>query len=95
MPISRSDVEHVAGLCRLAFSAKELDTLSGELARILEYVEKLKELDVTGVEPTQYGLEGSTPLREDTPGEEGLAREDALGGAADEESGHFKVPGVL
>jgi len=95
MPISRSDVEHVAKLCRLAFGPEELEKLRDELVRILEYVEKLKELDVTDVEPTLYGLEGSTPLREDAPGKEGLAREEALGGAPEEERGHFKVPGVL
>ena len=95
MPISSSDVEHVAKLCRLRFGSKELETLSGELGRILEYVEKLKELDVTHVEPTLYGVEGTTPLREDAPGNEGLAGEEALGEAPEEESGHFKVPGVL
>jgi aspartyl-tRNA(Asn)/glutamyl-tRNA(Gln) amidotransferase subunit C len=95
MAISRSDVEHVAKLCRLALGPGELETLRGELARILEYVEKLRELDVGGVEATQYGLDGSTPLREDVPGGESLPRADVLGAAPDEEDGHFKVPGVL
>ncbi|MBN1503541.1 MAG: Asp-tRNA(Asn)/Glu-tRNA(Gln) amidotransferase subunit GatC [Candidatus Eisenbacteria bacterium] len=95
MSVTRSDVEHAARLCRLEFSPDELETLRGELGRILEYVEKLRELDVTEVEPTLYGLAGSTPLREDVPGEDTLAREDALAGAPDEENGHFKVPGVL
>jgi len=95
MAISRSDVEYVAKLCRLAFNEKELERLSGELARILEYVEKLKELDVTRVEPSLYGLDGSASLREDEPGHDTLSREDVMKAAPEEEKGHFKVPGVL
>ncbi len=88
-------MEHVARLCRLALGEKELETLSGELARILEYVEKLKELDVSGVEPTLYGLEGITHLREDVAGENSLPRDEVLKAAPEEERGHFKVPGVM
>ncbi len=95
MAISRSDVEHVAKLCRLALSRQELETMSGELARMLEYMEKLKELDVGGVEPTMYGLDGNTPLREDVPGAESLPRADVLKAAPEEKDGHFKVPGAL
>ena len=95
MPVSKSDVEHVARLCRLEFSPEELEKLRAELGRILEYVEKLRRLDVGGVEPTLHGLDGTALLREDVPGEDTLPRTKALEGAPEEESGHFKVPGVL
>jgi len=95
MSVSKSDVEHVARLCRLEFGPEETEKLRGELGRILEYVEKLRRLDVTGVEPTLHGVDGTTPLRDDVPGEDTLPRAKALEGAPEEESGHFKVPGVL
>jgi aspartyl-tRNA(Asn)/glutamyl-tRNA(Gln) amidotransferase subunit C len=95
MAISRADIEHVARLCRLSFSETELEKFTGELGRILEYVEKLTKLDVTSVEPSLHGLDGSAPLREDEPGGDVLSRDDALGGAPDQERGHFRVPGVM
>jgi aspartyl-tRNA(Asn)/glutamyl-tRNA(Gln) amidotransferase subunit C len=95
MSISRREVEHVAGLCRLSFGQEEVERLREELGRILGYVEKLKELDVTNVEATLRGLDGTAALREDVPDGSGLSREEALGQAPDEENGHFKVPGVF
>ncbi len=88
-------MERIAELSRLSFGQEEVERLRGELGRILEYVEKLRELDVTNVEPTLHGLEGTAALRKDVPDGDGLSREEALGQAPEEESGHFKVPGVL
>jgi len=95
MSISRSEVEHVAKLCRLAFEKEELERFTQELGKILDYVEKLKELDTAGVEPSLHGLKGVPHLREDEAGGEMLSKEEALNGAPDKEKGHFRVPGTL
>lgn len=95
MSISRSDVEHVAKLCNLAFGREELERFRKELGRILEYVEKLKELDTDQIEPTLHGLDGTTPLRGDVCCGASLAKEDILKVAAESERGHFKVPRVV
>jgi aspartyl-tRNA(Asn)/glutamyl-tRNA(Gln) amidotransferase subunit C len=95
MSISRSEVEHVARLCRLAFEKEELEKFTQELGKILDYVEKLKELDTAEVEPSLHGLEGEPHVREDEGGGEMLSKEDALKGAPDKEKGHFRIPGTL
>jgi aspartyl-tRNA(Asn)/glutamyl-tRNA(Gln) amidotransferase subunit C len=51
MKITREDVLRVAELAHLELSAEEIDTYRGQLDEILTYVDKLKELDVTNVEP--------------------------------------------
>ena len=52
MPITKKEVEHVASLARLGLSEKEKDKLSRELNGILDYFEKLKEIDTKNIEPT-------------------------------------------
>lgn len=52
MKISESDVEYVAKLAMLEVAEDEKKELAEQLSRIVEYVEKLNELDVTGIEPT-------------------------------------------
>jgi aspartyl-tRNA(Asn)/glutamyl-tRNA(Gln) amidotransferase subunit C len=52
MKISESDVEYVAKLAMLEVEEDEKKELAEQLSRIVEYVEKLNELDVTGIDPT-------------------------------------------
>ena len=52
MKISPDEVEHVARLARLEVSPNEKEDLTRQMNRILQYVEKLNELDTTGVSPT-------------------------------------------
>ncbi len=95
MAITKSQVQHVARLCRLAFGEEELEKFTEELGKILEYVDKLREVETGGVEASLHGLEGSSLMREDVPGKDTLPREEVLRSAPDQEKGHFKVPGVL
>jgi aspartyl-tRNA(Asn)/glutamyl-tRNA(Gln) amidotransferase subunit C len=94
MAITRDQVEHVAHLSRLALTDEELDTFSGQLGAILEYMEKLNELDTTGVEPMLHGIEGAQPAREDEK-TGSLEREDALANAPESAEGCFKVPRII
>ncbi len=61
------DLKHIARLSRLHLGDEELRFFEGQVAQILSFVEQLKEVDVTGVEPTTHPLLLSNVFREDTP----------------------------
>jgi len=54
--ITREDVQHIAKLARLGLTEKEIEKFQKELSSILGYIEKLKEADVSGVEPTSQSV---------------------------------------
>jgi aspartyl-tRNA(Asn)/glutamyl-tRNA(Gln) amidotransferase subunit C len=97
--IDLAEVLKVARLARLSLSSEEAEGLRGDLARILDYVAKLEEVDVSGVEPLAHPVPLEMLLREVSPGEleadEALAREDLLANAPDEDGQTFRVPPVL
>ena len=63
--ITKEQVEHIAKLARLSFSDAEKEKLAKELGAILGYVEKLKEVDTTGIEPTAQVTGLENVLRKD------------------------------
>jgi len=94
MKITRREVEHVAKLARLELSEEEKEKLTDQLSNILTYVEKLNELDTTGVAPTSHVLDMSNVMRDDTPGVS-LPQERALSNAPESAAGHYKVPKII
>ena len=94
MKISKDDVIYVADLARLEFGEEELEKFADQLGNILEYIEKLSELDTKGVEPTSHVLDISTPLREDRV-EEWITHEEVLQNAPEREDDFFTVPKVI
>ena len=94
MSVTRDDVRRVAALARLELTGAEESALESELNAILAYVEKLRELDVDGVEPMTHGDVGEGTLRGDAV-VPGLAQEEALRGAPETAEGHFVVPQVV
>lgn len=94
MPITKKDVLHAAELARLALTEEETELYTTQLQRILGYVEKLKELDTEGVEPTSYTVPLTRVMREDQV-KESLSQEDALKNAPAREKGLFKVPRII
>jgi aspartyl-tRNA(Asn)/glutamyl-tRNA(Gln) amidotransferase subunit C len=94
MKIARKEVEHVAKLARLELKEEELETFGRQLSEVLTYIEKLNELDTTGVEPMSHAVEITNVFREDETGKS-LPVEEALGNAPESEDGFFKVPKVL
>jgi aspartyl-tRNA(Asn)/glutamyl-tRNA(Gln) amidotransferase subunit C len=89
-----NEVEHVARLARLELSAEEKERFTHQLNDILQYVEKLKELDTDGVEPTAHVIPLQNVLREDAV-RPSLDREDVLANAPDREEAFFKVPKII
>jgi aspartyl-tRNA(Asn)/glutamyl-tRNA(Gln) amidotransferase subunit C len=63
-PVSPEVVRHVAALARLRVAESELPGLTQQLARILSYIDQLKEIREEPVRPPEVG---ATPLREDFP----------------------------
>jgi len=94
MKITRDQVLHVASLARLTFADGEVDRLAAQLSSVLEYVEKLGELDLEGVEPMAHVHATVTPLRDDAP-RPSLPREEALANAPETEGGCFRVAQVI
>ncbi|MBI2712235.1 MAG: Asp-tRNA(Asn)/Glu-tRNA(Gln) amidotransferase subunit GatC [Bdellovibrio sp.] len=86
----------VAHLARLSLTDEEIHRFSKQLDTVLAYVERLQELDVTGVEPLGRPFDLATPMREDeakTPESENL--ESLLSTASETVQNGFKVPPVL
>ncbi|MCB1044025.1 MAG: Asp-tRNA(Asn)/Glu-tRNA(Gln) amidotransferase subunit GatC [Acidobacteria bacterium] len=92
--LDRSTVHHYAKLANLAFSPEQADVMAHELASILEYVNKISELDLSDTEPTFSTFGQGCHTREDRT-EEGLGAEEALRNAPDKESQHFLVPKMI
>jgi aspartyl-tRNA(Asn)/glutamyl-tRNA(Gln) amidotransferase subunit C len=89
--IDREQVLHVARLARLELSEEEVERMSKELSDVLGHIEKIGELDLTGVPPTTHVVEVSNALRPDEP-EPSLPREVALANAPAVADGGFLVP---
>jgi aspartyl-tRNA(Asn)/glutamyl-tRNA(Gln) amidotransferase subunit C len=88
------DVAYVAQLARLELTAEETALFQTQLAQVLEHAEKLREVDVEGVEPAAHALPMFDVLREDLP-RPGLTQEEALQNAPRAANGLFIVPRVI
>jgi aspartyl-tRNA(Asn)/glutamyl-tRNA(Gln) amidotransferase subunit C len=94
MAISRDEVRHIANLARLRFSDEEEAKMADEMGQILDYVDKLNELDTTGVPPMSHVLDIHNVFRSDEI-EERIDHEGALRNAPDADSDYFRVPKVI
>jgi len=93
--LSLEEVRRIAALARLRLSPEEEETFAVQLSAILGYVDQLKELDVSGVEPMTHALaEGDVPLRPDAL-LACLAPSEALANAPAREGSCFKVPRII
>ncbi|MDV2479402.1 MAG: Asp-tRNA(Asn)/Glu-tRNA(Gln) amidotransferase subunit GatC [bacterium] len=92
--ISRNEVLHVARLARLTFSEAEVDRLAEQLSAILAYIEKLEEVDTTGVEPTSHVLPLTNVFKDDEA-RPSTKREQIMAGGPSTEHGHYKVPKIV
>lgn len=94
MQISRVDVVHISDLARLLLLEGEQEILRVQLNSILDYVEKLNEIDTDGIEPTSHVLPLSNVYRDDSP-RPTLSTSDALRNAPDSSDGFFRVPKII
>ena len=63
--LTKQEVKHIAKLARLGITEKEEEKFSKELSSILDYIEKLKEVDISGVEPTSHPHFSENVMRAD------------------------------
>ena len=94
MRITQEEVEHVAKLARLAVTEEEKERYSQQLSNILTYIEKLKELDTSKVDPTSHVLPMKNVFREDEV-RPSLPREEILKNAPDRTEEFFRVPKII
>lgn len=97
MRITEKEVRYVAGLSNLMLTDAEVVKLQADLDGILEHMDKLNEIDTTGVEPMAQVLfeaEETATLRADLPVPP-LGAQTALANAPQPGAGYFKVPRVI
>jgi aspartyl-tRNA(Asn)/glutamyl-tRNA(Gln) amidotransferase subunit C len=92
--LTADEVRHVAELAKLRLTEAEIEQFAGQLSAILEYAERLQEVDTSSVPPTPYILPLTNVMREDVP-EPCLSNEEALANAPDQEDGFFRVRAVF
>ena len=94
MSVDTETVKKIARLARIAIDDAEAEKMVGELNGILEWVEQLGEVDVTGVEPMTAVIANTTRLRDDIV-TDGDVRDKVLANAPAKEGSFFGVPKVI
>lgn len=94
MHLTSDDVRHVADLARLHLTDEEVRLYTQQLSAILDYAERLQEVDTSGVPPTPYVLPLQNVMAEDIP-QPSLPNEVALANAPDQANGFFRVRAVF
>ncbi len=92
--LSRADLVRVASLARLKLTDAELDSLTDQLRKLLNYVEMLNEVDIENVDPMPHAADMVNVLREDVVAES-LPRKAALANAPKTDGQFFLVPKIL
>ena len=92
--IDQEQVRKVAKLSRLDLTEQEVQEFTGQLGAILEYVEKMNELDTGNVEPLAHCLPIHNVFRQDCV-KDSLGTEKALANAPERDGAFFKVPKIL
>lgn len=95
--ISREEVHRLRKLARIEISEEEEGKLQKDLEAILGYIEKLKEVDVSGVAEMTHAAETENVFRNDQIGENGESGKNALitDQFPEEEAGYLRVKGVF
>jgi len=92
--INEEEVKYIADLASLKLSDEEVEKFSKQLSDILDYVEKLDELDTEDIVPTAYTIPVKNVLREDRI-EESLKLEKVLQNAPEKKDNQFRVPKIM
>jgi aspartyl-tRNA(Asn)/glutamyl-tRNA(Gln) amidotransferase subunit C len=94
MPSTEIDVKYVAHLARLGLTPEEERKFGAQLGQVLGYIEKLREVDVSAVEPTAHAVPMVNVTRADET-RPSLPNEEALRGAPAKAGGLFIVPKIV
>jgi aspartyl-tRNA(Asn)/glutamyl-tRNA(Gln) amidotransferase subunit C len=94
MAVTREEVKHIAKLAKLNLTEEEEISFQKELSSILDYMDKLNEIDTSNVEPLSHPITVENVFREDEV-KKSISREEALKNAPDATEEFFKVPKVI
>lgn len=94
MEVNDALIDNLSHLARLEFNREEKEEIKKDLQRMIHFVEKLGELDTSGVEPLLHMSPEINVLREDQP-QGSVSREQALINAPATDGIYFKVPKVI
>jgi aspartyl-tRNA(Asn)/glutamyl-tRNA(Gln) amidotransferase subunit C len=94
--ITKEEVKHIAKLARLGLTSKEIEKFQKELSKILDYIEKLKEVDISNVLPTSHSVEVENVMRSDEIDEKlKIKNEKLIEMAPETKNGYLKVKSIL
>ena len=94
MEVNDELVDNIARLARLEFEENEKEEIKLDMQKMISFIEKLNELDTTGIEPLLHMSDNVNALREDGV-QQTITREQALSNAAIHDERFFKVPKVI
>ena len=94
MEVNNKLIQDIAKLSKLKFDDSAEEKMKVDLEKMIDFVDKLNEIDTEGVDPLIYMSEEVNVLREDKV-TEATSQEDALKNAPEKDSDYFKVPTVL
>ena len=92
--LSKEEVKHIARLARLGLSEEEITKFRKELSSIFDYVEKLKEVDVSNVKATSHAVKVENITRKDEDRKSGIEKK-LMELAPDKERNFVKVKPIL
>ncbi|MCC6455498.1 MAG: Asp-tRNA(Asn)/Glu-tRNA(Gln) amidotransferase subunit GatC [Caldilineaceae bacterium] len=92
--LTADEVRYVAELAKLRLTEAEIEQYAGQLSAILDYAERLQEVDTSSVPPTPYILPLVNVMADDEP-RPSLSNDEALANAPDQEDGFFRVRAVF
>lgn len=94
MEISKEIVEHIAHLARLKFEGEAQETIQKDMENIINFMDKLSEVNTDNVEPLIFMSDEVNVLREDVA-EVTITQQEALKNAPKKDSDYFRIPKVL
>lgn len=95
MPLSPEQVQHIARLARVGLSEEDIDRFAEQLSEILDYFERLRQVDTEGVPPTAHTLPLQNVMREGDEPAPPLDKEAVLANAPVRDGNYFRVKVIL
>lgn len=94
MAVDNLTVKKIATLAKLEFNEEQAVSIQQDLSRMLNFINKLNEVDTDNVKPLVYMLDEQPELRKDQALQE-ITQQEALKNAPDKDTDFFKVPKVI
>lgn len=94
MSVNSETFDRIAELAKLEFLQEEKNAILTDMNRMLDFIEKLNELDTEGIDPLVYMMDESDTLRSDEA-KQTISQKEALKNAPEKDTDFIKVPKVI